>query len=102
MEFAGAAFRFGHSMIRPSYALNLIIGRTPGKDDSNRIPTFNRDKKQQSNLNGFPGPLPQDWGIDWSFFFDGVGGTRSDDRAKEVPSAAALVPHRCAACQPAA
>jgi hypothetical protein len=73
VEFAGAAFRFGHSMVRPSYALNKSIGtqtQAVGGKEPNRIPTFTRDKESFKNLNGFPGPLPQDWGIDWGFFFD--------------------------------
>lgn len=73
VEFAGAAFRFGHSMIRPSYALNLFVGtqtETVGDVKPNRIPTFNRDLDQTKNLNGFPGPLAPEWGIDWGFFFD--------------------------------
>jgi hypothetical protein len=73
VEFAGAAFRFGHSMVRPSYALNKLIGtqtQTVDGKEPNRIPTFTRDKEPFKNLNGFPGPLPQNWGIDWGFFFD--------------------------------
>ncbi len=71
IEFAGAAFRFGHSMVRPSYALNRVIGTqpdAPGKPS--RIPTFNRSADRTQNLNGFPGPLAQGWGIDWGFFVD--------------------------------
>jgi hypothetical protein len=73
IEFAGAAFRFGHSMVRPSYALNKLIGTSTDPvngNEPNRIPTFNRDPNPAKNLNGFPGPLPQGWGIDWGFFFN--------------------------------
>lgn len=73
IEFAGAAFRFGHSMVRPSYALNRVVGAQDSNPDPNapsRIPTFNRDPNIRKNLNGFPGPLAPDWGIDWGFFLD--------------------------------
>ena len=48
VEFSGAAFRFGHSMVRPSYALNKAIGTDTGNADSNRIPTFNREASNPS------------------------------------------------------
>jgi hypothetical protein len=73
VEFAGAAFRLGHSMVRPSYALNKLVGTATdpvkGKEPT-RIPTFSRDPDPAKNLNGFPGTLPHGWGIDWGFFFD--------------------------------
>ena len=46
VEFAGAAYRFGHSMVRPSYALNLNVGtgsNSPslgGGPGQPRIPIF--------------------------------------------------------------
>lgn len=68
IEFAGAGYRLGHSMVRPSYALNEKVG----VDDSGRIPTFGRDPDPTKNLNGFGIPLPSTWGIDWSFFLGGL------------------------------
>ena len=70
VEFAGAAYRFGHSMVRPSYALNANIGSDTG-EGTNRIPIFSRNGPTD-NLNGFGIALPPDWGIDWSFFLDGL------------------------------
>ena len=71
IEFAGAAFRFGHSMVRPSYALNKAIGTQPdAPGQPSRIPTFNRSDDETQNLNGFPGKLAPNWGIDWGFFLD--------------------------------
>ena len=69
VEFAGAAYRFGHSLVRPAYSLNpTIIG--PQNKKFARVPFFTDDSKPASrnNLNGF-GPIPNDWGIDWGFFF---------------------------------
>ncbi|TCZ58723.1 peroxidase family protein [Roseicella aquatilis] len=76
LEFAGAAYRFGHSMVRPSYSLNkVVLARKEGGDPTKeRIPTFSRDPRGTENLNGFPGTLPPFWGIDWSFFLDDVEG----------------------------
>jgi len=68
VEFAAAAFRFGHSMIRPGYALNRFTGTDPW---SNRIPLFTRGPTTE-NLNGFPATLPDTWGIDWGYFLEGL------------------------------
>ena len=84
LEFAGAAYRFGHSMVRPSYSLNSVViamnaepALVPplpaGDRRTQRIPLFNRERRTETqNLNGFPGTLPPFWNIDWSFFLDDV------------------------------
>ena len=83
LEFAGAAYRLGHSMVRPSYSLNGVVltrkgdpAATPpipaGDPTKERITTFSRATQGTENLNGFPGTLPPFWGIDWSFFLDDV------------------------------
>lgn len=75
VEFAGAAYRFGHSMVRPGYSLNANILKSapnqvpPGGEQDGRIPIFSRGNDPTQNLNGFGMPIPTDWGIDWSFFF---------------------------------
>jgi hypothetical protein len=77
VEFSVAAFRFGHSMVRPSYKLNDIAKSTAkftskaGKVvDFQRIPVFvAQSAKPTDAMNGFGEPLPDKWGIDWAFFF---------------------------------
>lgn len=88
VEFAGAAYRFGHSMVRPSYALNEKVGadkdaKATGdegatKQPAHRIPIFS-DDGATSNFNGFGFDLPTDWGIDWAFFFPDL------DRSGQLP-----------------
>jgi len=57
VEFSVAAYRFGHSMVRPQYRLNTTL---PGRFDifSNTGP----------DLVGFR-EFPREMGIDWSLFF---------------------------------
>ncbi|MGZ5943671.1 MAG: peroxidase family protein, partial [Isosphaeraceae bacterium] len=60
VEFSVAAYRFGHSMIRPRYSLNPTIERPifsdhPGDDTA--------------DLGGFR-RIPASWAIDWQFFVD--------------------------------
>jgi hypothetical protein len=59
VEFSVAAFRFGHSMIRPEYQLNTMIKR----------PIFSADPGDTANLAGFR-PIPANWAIDWQFFIE--------------------------------
>jgi hypothetical protein len=58
VEFSVAAYRFGHSMIRPIYRLNQGIPR---------FEIFSNDPK--TSLVGFR-EFPSNWAIDWRLFFD--------------------------------
>jgi hypothetical protein len=61
VEFSGAAYRFGHSQIRPSYNLNEgVPDRLIFHPDGDSDPL--------ADLRGFR-PLPFAWTLDWSFFF---------------------------------
>jgi hypothetical protein len=77
IEFSAAAYRFGHSMVRPIYRLNTELN---GGDDPNKA-TPEEEKRglagrffifagvQKRGLNGFD-EFPAQWAIDWSLFFD--------------------------------
>lgn len=93
IEFSVAAFRFGHSMVRPSYALNTVVpgdnitqvrNRDGGTDSFSRIPVFSFDSNNPlANLNGFR-EVPDCWGIDWTFFFD-FGGPKPKPGQAQIP-----------------
>jgi Animal haem peroxidase len=74
VEFSVAAFRFGHSMIRPAYQLNTKVTHRP---------LFSPGREDAADLGGFR-PIPSTWAIDWRYFIDlGPGG-----RAKREPQKA--------------
>ena len=86
VEFSAAAFRFGHSMIRPEYRLNQRIPRRPlflPEDDD----AAHAD--DPADLRGFR-PIPSDWAIDWRFFIDLEPGPkpRAVDPARPQPQKA--------------
>ena len=66
VEFSVAAYRFGHSMVRPSYFFNDFVR---GVTKPNRTPIFSTSTDPLKNLNGFR-PLPQKWGFQWKYFFN--------------------------------
>jgi hypothetical protein len=58
LEFSAAAYRFGHSMVRPGYRLSETIGP---------LPIFGPDIN--AALTGFR-EFPAAWAIDWNLFMD--------------------------------
>jgi hypothetical protein len=66
LEFADAAYRYGHSQIRHRYQLNL---------QTDPVPLF-------PDLLGFR-PVPRDHAIDWTLFFDAPGATTAQ-RCKKI------------------
>lgn len=74
VEFAVAAYRFGHSMARPTYLINDVIP-TPVVPNASRIPLFaptTTPGNRLQHLNGFR-PLPDSWGIEWKYFLPAIG-----------------------------
>jgi len=68
-----AAYRFGHSIARPSYLINDVAKTDPPVQGASRIPLFSQRGAERQSLNGFR-PLPTDWGVDWKFFLPGIHG----------------------------
>ncbi|HTE87156.1 MAG TPA: heme peroxidase family protein, partial [Dehalococcoidia bacterium] len=61
VEFSVAAYRFGHSMVRPRYDLNAVVQDLPIFDPSPAPGEF-------ADLRGFR-ERPPSWGIEWHRFF---------------------------------
>jgi len=57
VEFSVAAYRFGHSMVRPIYRLNQTIPR---------LPIFSTKGESLAGFRKFP----SNWAIDWRLFFN--------------------------------
>ncbi|WP_336029996.1 peroxidase family protein [Geodermatophilus sp. FMUSA9-8] len=67
VEFSGAAYRFGHSMIRAEYEVH----------DRLTVPIFGADGHPDLRGNR---PVPADLWIDWNYFFEIPGMSTPDDR----------------------
>ncbi|MFL5493111.1 MAG: peroxidase family protein [Gemmatimonadales bacterium] len=80
IEFTVAAYRFGHSMVRPIYRLNTELGK-PGKPEDDKTGRLGRQLVfaglPGEGLNGFR-KFNRQWAIDWSLFFE-VGATLSPE-----------------------
>lgn len=87
VEFSGAAYRFGHSMIRPIYRLSQkdLPNQTVIKGLDGRKAIFAPVK--DDGLNGFR-IFPSDWGIEWDLFFD----TRSKKFSSDVKNKTRVQP----------
>jgi len=68
VEFAVAAYRLGHSMVRDDYRLNSGLAA---------LPVFSGTFQPGSDLAGFS-PSPDGFAIDWSLFLPGLGANRGD------------------------
>jgi Family of unknown function (DUF5995)/Animal haem peroxidase len=93
IEFSAAAYRFGHSMVRPIYRLNAKLN---GGDDPNKATQQEQDRGlagrffifagvQKRGLNGFD-EFPEQWAIDWSLFFDTNGSINKVGKERVQPA----------------
>lgn len=71
VEFSVAAYRYGHSVIRPSYLINDVAVADPPVPGAHRIPLFAQAGEERQSLNGFR-VLPDDWGVQWKYFLPGI------------------------------
>ncbi|HEU0222715.1 MAG TPA: heme peroxidase family protein [Paracoccaceae bacterium] len=72
LEFAMAAFRFGHSMVRASYDFNRNFGRPqPGNCRASLAELMELSGRGEMALDGHPG-LPDCWLIEWNRFVSDV------------------------------
>ena len=75
VEFSAAAYRLGHSMVRPGYRLN----------DEVLLPIFPDPPRVPEGLTGFR-KMNEAWGIDWGRFIDtdirNYDGSDADDRKR--------------------
>jgi hypothetical protein len=73
IEFSTAAYRFGHSMVRPIYRLNSTLGVNPPppakKDPVNGRQFIFDPSDDNRSLNGFR-EFPSNWAVEWGLFFD--------------------------------
>ena len=98
LEFSVAAYRFGHSMVRPGYRLN--------DDDHTLLPIFpplDKPEKPFSSLRGFTAPFDA-WALDWARFIDispRPNGVMLDDNGKvggKAPTAQQLADNKARGC----
>ena len=93
VEFSVAAYRFGHSMVRPIYRLNTQLN---GGDDPSQATPLEKNRGidgrffifagvQNRGLNGF-GEFPSQWAIDWSLFFDVKGSIKNVGKTRVQPA----------------
>ncbi len=73
VEFSRGVFRFGHAMVRDTYAIN---GSVPNGHTDGLFLSMNSAYKPEQM------PLKGDWMIDWAHFFD----MRADDPSMPAPN----------------
>ena len=72
LEFAVAAYRFGHSMVRTEYEFNVYVG-APGAQDRGTLDLLFTFTALSGQLGGFD-TLPQNRIIQWENCVDSVDG----------------------------
>jgi hypothetical protein len=71
VEFSVGAYRFGHSMARPSYKINEVATKATPAAGVHRIPLFEPEARVRESLAGFQ-ELPDQWTVQWQFFLPGI------------------------------
>ena len=84
VEFSVAAYRYGHSAIRPSYLINDVARADPEVAGAHRIPLFSQTGTPRQSLNGFR-RLERDWGVQWKFFLPNVNGHDAPGTPEGLP-----------------
>jgi len=72
LEFVDAAYRFGHSLIRPVYRLNTEMRGTEQELVANPALSGRRQifaASYYAGLNGFR-EFPAEWAVDWKLYFE--------------------------------
>ncbi|WP_207482253.1 peroxidase family protein [Arenibaculum pallidiluteum] len=69
VEFSGAAYRLGHSMVRERYSHNRFFNRASGINSFNFFFLFTAKSGIIGTPNG-PPTFPSDWIIDWRRYLD--------------------------------
>ena len=72
IEFAVAAYRFGHSQVRSSYSLNNVVMGKPTFLPDSQLPA-DEPSRRIADFRGFR-PLPNQWQPVWPMFFDFADG----------------------------
>jgi hypothetical protein len=73
IEFAGAAYRLGHSMVREQYSHNRVFRPRPPRLSPATLDLLFQFSSLSGNINGELGglpALPSNWVIDWRRFYD--------------------------------
>jgi Animal haem peroxidase len=76
VEFSVAAYRYGHSQVRPRYDLNQVVTDRPIFIPGEKV-------GELDDLRGFR-PLPGAWTIDWSFFLDVPGAAKKPQLSRKI------------------
>jgi hypothetical protein len=71
VEFSVGAYRFGHSIARPSYKINEVAQKKTPVAGVHRIPLFDAAGEAEESLTGFQA-IPDQWTVQWRFFLSGI------------------------------